>query len=488
MAARPVVRAIFSLVAAAVIFGVWNVLARYLLAGGSSPLIFTVVRSWLSVVFLGGFLCCSYCRTEYSAGGGDGGAVSGRAKAYMLDESSSWRRGRCGGGFAAVDHGRPLGHTPRVCWHCIRTVSWVNWLVLGALQMFVQLSFIYGVVLTSAQIASVFQCVGPVLTILCAALLGLEKLTAPKVAASLVAAIGVVLIATAPLPVASKGGGGASALHPTSNATLSNASSSGAGPTLSDGGQGQPPNPWGYLLLGFEALAIALGTCFQKAVLSKHKATFVILVQTTVCSCLLLVVAVVDVGAKLEPMPPWRGPDGEAEAARRWAWGLVYTVIVCTCVAYSLKAYANRTLHASQVVLSQPGQPIVTGIVAWAALGEEMQAQQWIGSVFVIVAVVLAAWASRRSGESKARGRGGAAALGAAGSVAVVAVGGRLGGAGRLGGGGRGGRGGRGGGPLAEQDDVAMCRGGDEDGRGGGEGMLELMPCPDDHEAPKTMV
>ena len=99
--------------------------------------------------------------------------------------------------------------------------------------------------------------------------------------------------------------------------------------------------------------------------------------------------------------------------------------------------------------------------------------------MFVIVAVVLAAWASRRSGESEARGRGGgAAALGAAGSVAVVAVGGRLGGAGRLGGGGRGGRGG---GPLAEQDDVAVCR-------GGGEGMLELMPCPDDEEAPKTMV
>ena len=318
---KPLTESYCALVIAAIIFGLWNVISKITITNNTSPLLFTTLRSILTIPVL-------YLFVKKTNKDG--------LRRSQLAMTAAQRKT-----FAA----------------------------LGLCQALVQVQYIYGVAFTSSQIASIMQTLAPPLTIGFGVLLRLERFTKAKIVACLLSAVGVVLL--------SLGGD-------------DDDDDDGDGDGDDDVGSIKPLI--GVFLLVGEAVCIALGTLLQKRVLSSYSATNVIFYQTLVCTVLLTCFSIGDIASNLEPFPPW--PD-DADELRKWSIGCAFSIIFCTCFGYSCKAFANSTLNAGTVVLSQPLQPLVTVVVAFFALGETVVGIQFLGSVFILFGCVFAGHAQK---------------------------------------------------------------------------------------------
>ena len=310
------------------IFGVWNIIAKLTISNNASPLLFTTVRSITTLPFL--FVLA-------------GGKETINLSFTSLQINKSNRK---------------------------------SFLLLGCCQFGVQTCYIYGVKLTSSQIASFFQCVAPVVTVGLATLLKFEKLAKMKVCACFLAAAGV---------------------------TALSVNTEEDDKDDDENNTDDKINMLGIGLLLLEAFFISLGTLLQKSVLPNHSATFVIFMQTLISTPLLLCVCLIATFCKLEleSFPPW--PDTTVEF-RGWMLGFCYSIIFCTIVGYTARAWANKILNASVVVVSSILQPLTTCLVAWFWLDERLGWLQFVGGILIVLACLAAGKAQQK--EKKLLGEG----------------------------------------------------------------------------------
>lgn len=135
----------------------------------------------------------------------------------------------------------------------------------------------------------------------------------------------------------------------------------------------------GELLLLCCALAFAIHIYYQSQVAARSPAMPLGLVQiTTVALCTLLF--------SLGEHRPW-GLTTYATGA------LVFMAVVCTAVAFTVQAWAQRFTPATHVGLLFAFEPVAAAMFAWAWLGERLSAGQWVGAAFILAGIVLAEWA-----------------------------------------------------------------------------------------------
>src|SRR5262245_6866186 len=131
----------------------------------------------------------------------------------------------------------------------------------------------------------------------------------------------------------------------------------------------------GELLLLGCALSFALHIFYQDRAAERTAALPLGLLQITVVA---LVSLVFSVG---EPKP-W---------GMTWTatWSLVGMAVLCTAVAFTVQAWAQRFTPATHVGLLFAFEPVAAAIFSWAWLGERLSAAQWTGAGFILAGIVL---------------------------------------------------------------------------------------------------
>lgn len=134
------------------------------------------------------------------------------------------------------------------------------------------------------------------------------------------------------------------------------------------------------LVLGC-ALAFAVHIVYQSRVAQNHPALPLGLVQITTVALLTLVFSIP------EPKPWGLSPYA--------MWALTFMAVVCTAVAFSVQAWAQRFTPATHVGLLFAFEPVAAALFAWAWLGERLSGGQWLGAGLIFAGIVLAEWTPR---------------------------------------------------------------------------------------------
>ena len=132
------------------------------------------------------------------------------------------------------------------------------------------------------------------------------------------------------------------------------------------------------LLLGC-AVSFAIHIVYQSQVAARSPAMPLGLVQITTVALFTLLFS-------FGEQRPW-GLTVHA------AWSLVFMAVVCTAVAFTVQAWAQRFTPATHVGLLFAFEPVAAALFAWAWLGERLSAGQWAGAGFILAGIVLAEWA-----------------------------------------------------------------------------------------------
>lgn len=301
--------------------------------------------------------------------------------------------------WAAVQE-RPLRCPPRL--------HRLQFLILGVTLAAFQLCFAVGVAMTDATTAALFQCLEPSTAALLGALLRREQLTAAKCFAAVLAGSGVVLmILTAQ----------------TSQTSDGNQTSSNNGTT--DRRTTPPSRPLGSLFLFLQGVGIACYCLLQKSLVQPGDAGEttpsvaygpVTVTAHAYCASLgvMLLAAAVDSAAGLEAVPPLSASSIQRITAPSALVAVAYAVVLSSCVGYSLRAWANKRLDASTLVLYNAVQPPLTALLATMVLpGKRYGVGEAGGTVMVMAAVLLSvkgdavlAWGrSRGTASASWRGR-----------------------------------------------------------------------------------
>lgn len=279
--------------------------------------------------------------------------------------------------------------------------------LLGALLGSFQLCFAVGIALTDAATAALFQCVEPTTAALLAALVGSEQLTAAKALSALLAGGGVLMMQLGPRDAVR---------DPTDAAPPS-----GAGRRLV-----------GCALLFCQGVGVSAYCVVQRSLVrppahskghakepsddEEHASVGLIrdrpvLGPITVTAhahvgslALMALAAAADGGLGLERVPPLSAAGLGALAAPRVIRVVVYAVLFSSCAGYALRAWANRRLDASALVLYNALQPPLTAALALAVPGTPPYRASDAGGT----ALVLAALAVSSRGLPSLRGGKGA--------------------------------------------------------------------------------
>jgi drug/metabolite transporter (DMT)-like permease len=134
------------------------------------------------------------------------------------------------------------------------------------------------------------------------------------------------------------------------------------------------------LLLGC-ALSFAVHIVYQSQVASRSPALPLGLVQITAVALFTLLLSLG------EPRPWGLTPYA--------IWALIGMAVVCTAVAFTVQAWAQRFTPATHVGLLFAFEPVAAAMFAWAWLGERLSGGQWLGAGFILAGIVLAEWTPR---------------------------------------------------------------------------------------------
>ena len=313
---------------------------------------------------------------------------------------------------------------------------------LGALLSTFQLCFIFGIKLTDANTAALFQAIEPTTAAIFGAAICLEKLTPAKVASALLAGAGVIIL-----------------IHPPSHSGEHHNHTCGASHHGSEL-PGKGPRSLGCLLLFGQGLGISAYCLLQKS-LVRRKSYLVNLCNErympSIDSTTSLDSMCEDVSIKPSPYDACRRPlsnpilnetlqptllnqsDRQAQflygpvtvtahayctsivilsivaslplsssPALSWSQmslfqepapliALLYSVIFASVIGYSLRAWANRHVDASTLVLYNALQPPLTSILGWL-MDPEHTLFGWrklAGSALVLLALCVCAASNR---------------------------------------------------------------------------------------------
>ena len=271
---------------------------------------------------------------------------------------------------------------------------------LGVLLACFQLCFAIGVSLTDSQTAALFQCLEPSTAALLGAAMRLEKLTVGRVASALLAGGGVLLMQLAPASRVSCGGGGGAA-------------GVGVDPARDPSGSSWERTVGSLFLFG-QGVGIAAYCLLQKGLVRPQAGgaagcgapaygPVTITAHAYGVSLLtMLAAAAVDTALRLERVPPLSAASLRHLMGPLPLAAVAYAVVLSSCVGYSLRAWANRRLDASTLVLYNAVQPPVTALVALVAIpGTRYGPVEAAGSAMVMAAV----WVSARGDDALARVR-----------------------------------------------------------------------------------
>jgi drug/metabolite transporter (DMT)-like permease len=137
----------------------------------------------------------------------------------------------------------------------------------------------------------------------------------------------------------------------------------------------------GEVLLLCCALSFAVHIVYQSQVAERSPALPLGLVQITTVALLTLLFS-------FGEQRPW-GLTAYA------TWALVFMAVVCTAVAFTVQAWAQRFTPATHVGLLFAFEPVAAAMFAWAWLGERLSGGQWVGAGFILAGIVLAEWTPR---------------------------------------------------------------------------------------------
>lgn len=327
-----------ALLVAAAIYSGFNILAANTLGGGVSPIGFSVLRELCAFPLM-------YCW-------------------------AAWRE-------------RPL--SPPLPMHRGRFA------LLGIFLGAFQLCFAAGIALTDATTAAFWQCLEPTTAAILGALLRQERLTAAKLGAAILAGAGVVVLTlTSSAPGRSDRSNSSQAASP--------------GVQADDAAPSAHSDRWlGSLLLFGQGVGIACYCLLQKNLVAPggsaspssygqgYGPVTVTAHAYLVSLLVMLLAAAVDTAWQLESPPPLSSASLHRLVGGRALLAIGYAVVLSSCIGYSLRAWANRWLDASTLVLYNAVQPPLTAVLGWM-LQPERTSWGWgeaAGTAMVMAAVAL---------------------------------------------------------------------------------------------------
>jgi drug/metabolite transporter (DMT)-like permease len=78
-------------------------------------------------------------------------------------------------------------------------------------------------------------------------------------------------------------------------------------------------------------------------------------------------------------------------AIEPWVWiSIVAMAVVCSALAFTVQAWAQRFTRVSHVGLIFSAEPVAAAVFAWLWLGERLSATQWLGSALIFLGILLA--------------------------------------------------------------------------------------------------
>lgn len=259
-----------------------------------------------------------------------------------------------------------LERSPRAA---LRAMRWrehgARFGVLGVAMASFQLCFIFGVALSDANTAAFFQCLDPSTALVVGMALRLERPTRAKVASAVVAGLGIVVMSCA------QAFGARDARAPT------------------------PRRLAGMACLVGEGVFVSLYCLVQKGVLSLCGPVTLTALAYCVSAAVLALAAAVDTAARLE-----RG----AWALDAWAaLGLGFSVLFASCLGYVSRAWANRHVDASVLVLYNAAQPPLTVALSLAFLGSGVSWEDAAGGALIVAGLLLRCVRARAAAAAASR-------------------------------------------------------------------------------------
>ena len=221
--------------------------------------------------------------------------------------------------------------------------DWPKFALLGVLAVVLnQACFLYGLRFTSPTHGALLYGTTPVFVFLLAIPLLKERVTLLKLSGVLVTFAGAVVVVT--------------------------------GKGLQWGGM-----TWfGDLLIVLAVVAWALYTVIGKPLVAKYGA-----VHTTAISLIAGTIFFAPFG-----LFTLTGFDAAAVTARGW-WSLLYIAIGTSIVAYTIWFWALDRMEATKLAVYNNMQPVITAILAFFLMGEQIGVRLIVGGVMVILGVVL---------------------------------------------------------------------------------------------------
>jgi drug/metabolite transporter (DMT)-like permease len=205
-----------------------------------------------------------------------------------------------------------------------------------------QLFFVLGVSLTSVAHSAFIIAITPILVLLIAAAMKLERITPRKVAGMALAIMGVAILNAFPPP------------------------------------HGPKPSFIGDIFIFLAGLTFALFTVVGKSAAQRHN-------PVTVTSF-----AYVGGAIALAPFTLWQGSRFAFERVSAAGWaGLVYMAIFPSLVCYLIYYYALRRTSASRVASLAYLQPVIATALAVALLGEHVTLPLVLGGAVIFTGVYL---------------------------------------------------------------------------------------------------
>jgi drug/metabolite transporter (DMT)-like permease len=70
-------------------------------------------------------------------------------------------------------------------------------------------------------------------------------------------------------------------------------------------------------------------------------------------------------------------------------WAILITGLVCTAMAFTIQAWAQRYTSSTRTALIYALEPVFAGITSWLVLGEVLSGRAAAGAVLILAGVLL---------------------------------------------------------------------------------------------------
>lgn len=239
-----------------------------------------------------------------------------------------------------------------------------------------QLFYIIGLTLTSADTGAIMQPVTPVLVLMLAAALGLERLTLCACSGGLRRRTEMTLSWIRVAGVALASGG---------CALLVEASRSGAGSEEGSSGEAGGSSLLGVGCLLLSDVGAATFILSQKPLFASYDPSVVIAASYGIGASCMAVVGLVWKGGE----PALWSLDGDEAAV------LTFVILICGVADYALMTWANQHLEATVLALYGVLQPLVTACLAFLIVGERVAPVAAAAAALIIAGFLAVAAAER---------------------------------------------------------------------------------------------